>query len=531
MYNNKVDDDMHKFDEVTDNIAKDKKNSSNLKNDRSNSSKKYSKKKNKQTLKILRTVQESIPYEAIYKNGIIEVEPCKFSKSYYLEDTNFKVATEEEQKHIFLSYGDLLNSFGSNINIQITINNRNLDKKVLLENILLNEKGDNLDIYRKDYNEMLLEKLSEGRNNIKREKYITLTISAKDIDSATVEFNRLDPEISKAVKKMSGYPSEPIPMEKRLEILHDIYNLGKEGEFLKTARVNGQELKSFDFAALKDMGLTTKDVICPECLAFKKDYFEIGDLYGRTLYLHSLGTSLSTDFLSDLTDVPCNMVTSIHYLPIDPIEARKLVSKQITNIQADVIKAQKTAAKSGYSSQLISPSLIKAQADAQELYEEVNVNNQKLFLMTISISHFAKTIDELDSDTESIRTNGNKYVCPIRKLLYQQEKGFATSLPLGLNKLSINRLLTTDASSAFIPFSSQELAEKNGMYYGLNAVSKSLLLFNRKNSKNGNGVILGSPGSGKSFASKCELSNVLLNTDDEIFRSEESRVGKECRSR
>lgn len=474
-------------------------------------------KKQKNPLKIPKTVQDSIPYECIYANGIIETTPGFFSKSYYLNDGNFKVATDDEQDKMFKNYQTLLNSFGSDVNAEVTINNKNIDKDDLLNDILLKPKDDGKNDLREEYNNMLLDKLSEGRNNLKNEKYLTLTIQARDINKADAEFQRLDSEVAKNVKKIIDIPATPISMEKRLEILYDIYNLGHEGTFLSKLKMGNQTAKLFDFNKLAPMGLSTKDIIGPETLVFNKDYFECGDKYARVLYLHGLPNLLSTDFIADVTEIPCNMLTSIHYTPIDPGAARKLVSRQITNIREDVIKAQKRAAQSGYNMNMISPALQKAEADAEDLYEQVNQNNQKLFLMTMCITHFADTLEQLNSDTQNIISEGNKHVCVFRNLLYQQELGFASSLPIGVNKLTVDRLLTTEGSAIFIPFTSMELADKNGFYYGINAVSKNLLMFNRLNSKNGNGVILGAPGSGKSFASKREIVNILLNTDDQVI--------------
>lgn len=507
--------DIDKKDNVKDSGTKYHHNTTSYAIDRH--SKKGNSKNKKNTLKIPKSVQDSIPYIAVYKDGIIEVEPGVFSKSYYINDANFKVATDEEQDKMFLNYQGLLNTFGSDIGVQITINNKNIDKENLLNEILLKEKGDNLDEFRDEYNKMLLDKLEEGRNNLINEKYLTLTIKEKDIDKASSVFTRLDAEVSKNIKKITDIPSTPIPIERRLEILHDIYNLGHEGTLLAEAEYKGEKITAFNLDSLKPMGLNTKDVIAPSGMSFKNKYFMMGDKFGRALFLQKLPNRLSTDFLADIIEIPCNMVTSVHYEPIDTGSARKLVSKQITNIREDVINAQKKAAKSGYSSDLISPALQKAQMNAEELYDAVNSNNQKLFLMTLVIVHFADSLEELDNDTNAILDEANKYVCDLKCLMFQQEKGLNSAFPLGINKLSVKRLLPTDASSVFMPFTSQELADKNGMYYGLNSVSKNLLLFNRKLSKNGNGLILGAPGSGKSFASKREIINILLNTDDEVF--------------
>lgn len=467
--------------------------------------------------KIPQTVQDTIPYLRVYENGIIETDKGVYSKSYPLGDVNFQIASQEEQEEIFLSYSDLLNTFGSDVKIQVTINNRNIDQEEFAANTLLKPRKDTLNEYREEYNEMLKVKMAEGHNNMRREKYITISINAETIEDATAQFARFDGEISNALKKIIQVETHPMTIEDRLAILHDIYNISSPEPLIKKAMVEKHEVESFNFEHMISQGLTTKDIIGPASIEMKPDHIVLGETYARVLFLDNLPTFLSTNILPDLTDVSCNMLVSVIYESIPQDKAMKIIRNQIVNINSNVIDAQKKATKSGYSADLISPDLLRAQMESNRILSDMTKRNQKLFLTTIVLTHFADSLEELNKDTQSINTIASKHLCQLKKLNYQQEAGFNTCLPLATNKVFVKRMLTTEAASVFIPFAAQELTQKNGMYYGLNAVSKNMILFSRLNSKNANGVILGTPGSGKSFSAKREIINVLLNTDDEVF--------------
>ena len=464
-----------------------------------------------------KTVQQSIPYTNVYTNGIIETLPGNFTKCYLLHDVNFKTAADEEQETIFNNFGTLLNTFGSEVKAEITIFNRNIDQEKFKENTLLKMTGDKFDSYREEYNAILISKINEGRNNIIHEKYLTVSLEANGIDEAVTTFSRLDTEISANIKKINGVETLPMTTEERLSLLHDIYNQDLQGAFPQKGKVQGHNSTTFDLQWLKKQGITTKEIIAPPSMLWETQYFMLGNTYARTLYLDNLPTYLSTDLLPEISSVPCNMLLSVHYDSMPQDKAIKLIRNQTVNINSNVVDAQKKATRSGYSAELISPELLKAQREAERIMSDITSRNQKMFLVTTVVTVFAETLEELEKNTQSVQTVAQRFLCQFKPLRFQQEPGFATSLPLTYNKLYVQRLLTTETASLFIPFSAQEIAQKNGMYYGLNAVSRNLLLFNRMNSKNANGVILGTPGSGKSFSAKREMLNVFLGTDADVY--------------
>lgn len=482
--------------------------------------------KNKaKVLKIPKTVQDSIPYLAVYPDdGIIETEEGIFTKSYELQDVNYSIAKQAEQEEMFVKYGEFLNSYDPTVRIQITMNQRTINMETFEEDVLLKLKHDVLDELRIERNEMLKKKMAEGKNNLVIEKYITLSIQAQDIAQARIIFGRYDTEIVTNIKKIGGAGVRQLSAAERLEILHDIYNPDSVGLFGNNMikKSDGEYVfhpdEKFSFAIMKRMGLCTKDCIGPSGFQFKSDHGMVGDKYFRALFMRSLPSFMSDSLLAELSKTECNMITSLHYQPVESEKAIKLARAQVTNVQANAIDKQKKASKAGYSADLINPELLNAVTETKELVQDLTHRNQKLFFMTFVIVHFADTLEQLKSDSETIRSIGRRFVCDMKPLSFQMENGLTTALPLGNNQLKIKRSLTTESAAIFMPFVNQELLDRDGgMYYGNNAVSGNLILFNRRNCKNGNGFIFGVPGSGKSFSAKQEMQTVLLSSDDDVI--------------
>lgn len=478
---------------------------------------KKAKKQVKARMTIPRTVQESIPYRSIYKNGIIETEPGCFTKSYLLGDANFSIASQDEQRNLFAKYQEFLNLFAPETRFQISIINRKVDSQRIANEILLKRKSDGLDEYREEMNTILKNKLSEGKNNLECEKYLTVCQKSEDVETAAATFARLDAEISAALKKVNDRDVTPMTIEERLNLLYDMYNMDSTIPFTTRAEFEGHESKFFTLDLLTKYGITSKDFIGPASMVFKKDHCIIGEKYVRILFVESYPSFLSTDFLAAATDTQFNMITSINYESLHQDKTMKMLKNQLTSINANIVDYQKRAARGGYSGAIIPPTLLKSQEETNKLIEGITANNQKLYYTTVTFAVFADSLEELNKNTNTITSIAGKYLINVKKLNYQQEPGLTSTLPFANNKLSVQRLLTTETASLFIPFTAQELSQKNGIYYGLNAVSRNLILYNRSSSNNSNALILGTPGSGKSFAAKREILSVVLGTDDDVF--------------
>lgn len=471
----------------------------------------------KVNMKVPKTVQQTIPYTSIFENGIIELMPGFFSKSYYFGDVNFKTEDEDKQESMFIDYGTLLNKFPHNVTCQITIFNRSTDENEIRNYILLKPKKDNFFELREEMNKVLLEKMADGRNNLKKERYLTVTVQTSDYDAAMTYFNNYDIEIPEAVKNINKSGAKPLTVYERLAILYEIYNMDSIIPFDKKVAKYVDDDGNFDLKKLNKGGLTTKDVIGPEYIEVKSDYIKLGDNYARSFFLDNLPTFLGANVLTDLTDIPCNMVTSVIYRTIPQKNMIKMVRNQLTNIRGEVIKSQKNATKSGYDPNMISPELKRTSEEADTLLSDITTRNQKVFFTTVVMTVFAKSMEELDRITSQLQSKAVDFLCQIKKLSGQQIAGFNSSIPFGHLFVGIDRVLTTESASVFIPFSSQELNDAGGKYYGLNAISKNMVLYNRGDSKLPNGLVLGQSGSGKSFIVKTEIVQTLLGTDDDVI--------------
>lgn len=453
--------------------------------------------------KVSKSVQDTLPYIRAYEDGIFEVKQGRFSKTVAFQDINYQISRQEVQESIFLNYCALLNSFDSQVDFQINIMNSSINRGELERNILVKMADDEFDMYREEYNDMLKEQVRKGRNDIRKEKYITFTVDAIGKPEATSIIGRIEQEITQNLSKL-GSRATPLGLKERLQCLHNFHRGSEVG-------------LNFDLKESKRHGILTKDIIAPDSFEFKRDYMLIGDEYARAVFLSDLPAFISDRVIAELTDFSFNMALTININSIDPHRALRIINKQITGMESNKIDYQKRSIKNGYFDAFIPNELKNKLEDANSLLNDVTNNNQKLFLTNIVIVHKADSLEELNVDTEAISSVARKYLCQIRKLNYQQEDALASALPYGNNRLKIKRTLTTESTAVFMPFTSQELVDKDGMYYGLNAVSRNLIMLNRKNLKNGNGFILGTPGSGKSFSAKREMANVLLNTNDEVL--------------
>lgn len=449
-----------------------------------------------------KTVQKTLPYQMIVYDCIFRIDDSHFSKTYRFEDINYSIAKQEEQEAIFLGYCAVLNSLDTGADMQITVYNNRVNKAKFNDMVLLKRKGDGFDRYIDVYNQMLTDKMEQGQNGIIRSKFLTVTVQAADEDAARVKFSSIDVEIINAFKKL-GSDIRPMTANERVALLKDIF---------RGADIEIPELTEKDFRRKAD-----RAYCCPDYLEFKKDYFMWGDKYARTMFIKDMPASLKDCLLTDILGTNLDVMVTVNVAPVDPYKALKIVQHQLTSMQANKMQAERKAIQSGYTADVINQDLKHSLQEAEELLDDLRSKNQKMFLDNIIIMVTAANMDELNANTETIEAVVRKHICSLSTLYYQQEKGLQSVLPVGNCTLKIRRTLTTESTAVLLPFSAKEISQKNGMYYGLNALSNNMILFSRLNLKNPNGFILGSPGSGKSFAAKREMLNVFLATDDDII--------------
>lgn len=461
-------------------------------------------KANKEKFNVPKSAQDIVDVDTIYKDGIFQ-SGKRYSKLYLFRDINYAIASKEEKEGIFLDYSDLLNSLDSSAVTKITINNRKIDIKGFEEEILIPYKDDGLDIYRKEYNDMLLEKVT-GTDDIIQEKYITISIFRDNIQDARNFFARVSVELSAHFSKL-GTTCEELDAVERLKILHDFY------------RSESTENYQFDLQDFIKKGHHFKDAICPCAPAFHHKYFSLGDKYGRVLYLSNYARYISDKFVSDLCKLNKNMMYSMDIITIPTDEAVKEVEKRLLGVETNITNWQRRQNANNNFSAVIPYDMEAQRKESKEFLDDLTIRDQRMMFATISVVHLADSKEELDTDTDMLMSVARKYMCELSPLVFasRQLDGLSTVLPIGGNKLNINRTLLTESAAVFMPFRAQEIMDQKGIWYGQNAITNNLLLCNKENLLNPNAFELGVPGSGKSFITKEQIVFLALATDDDIL--------------
>ena len=462
-------------------------------------------------------MQESIPYTTVFRDGTVETLPGHYTRAYILEDISFRIAPDAEQVAVFRAYGDLLDTFPPDVSFQILIRNHSADQRASLEEIRFRLQRDGLNRYRQEMNNVLVDRLVSGKKNLRQDKYLIVSVKGSDAESAMAALSGIGREVEKAVRRISReVTARQLTAEERLRELFEIYNQDGSGVFYNGFNEKGEPVFSYD--RLGRAGLTTKDVIAPSGMEFGPRYFRLGDTWGVALYLEGVPGWLSTDFISDLSDIPAQMLISIHHTPIETSRAMRMIRDHMTAVNAQIAANQKKAIREGYTYDLIAPDLALSQKQTRDLIDDVIGNDQKLYYITFTICVFAKSKEELDENTKTIRNVANGRQCPVKRLDFQQEQGLNNSLPLCVQELYVKRLYTTQSASVFIPYTTLELHQKEGIFYGLNQASNNLIMYSRLSARNYNGLIFGESGAGKSFMAKCEMVSVLLrNAKNQVY--------------
>jgi len=471
--------------------------------------KKQIKKAKKGKQKVPHTVQDTLAYKAIFPDGICQINNRKFSKTIQFFDINYLLAQNEDKTLIFENYCDFLNYFDAAISVQLSFVNMTANTNIFLDAIKINEQDDDFNTIRKEYSDMLQSQLSKGNNGLIKTKFITFSIESDTYRKAKPRLERIEVDIINNFKVM-GVKAYVLSGKERVELLHRICNQDTK-----------EQLK-FDWDLVKKGGMSTKDIIAPTSFNFADPkQLKIGNTIGAVSHLQILAPELTDRMLADILDLNSDVMVNFHIKSIDQTQAIKMIKRKITDIDKMKIEEQKKAVRSGYDMDILPTDLVTFNTEAKNLLEELQNRNERLFLVTILIFNTATTKQNLENIVFQVGGLAQKYNCAVRRLDYQQENGFLSTLPLGENFIEINRALTTSSTAIFIPFTTQELfMEGQSLYYGLNALSNNMIMVDRKKLKNPNGLILGTPGSGKSFSAKREITNAFLITNDDIFISD-----------
>ncbi|GAA6497456.1 ATP-binding protein [Blautia parvula] len=452
------------------------------------------------------SAQRSIPYREMARDGICRVQDKYYSKTIRFYDINYQLAQNEDKNAIFENWCDFLNYFDSSIHFQLSFINHHSNMKEFESVIQIKPRYDAFDDVRMEYAQMLKNQLAKGNNGLVRTKYITFGIEAENIREAKPKLERIETDILNNFKVL-GVSAYPLDGRERLQIMYETFNPEEKVPF------------QFSFDQVLRSGMGTKDFIAPTSFLFKngKD-FMMGNTIGAVSYLQILAPELTDRMLAEFLDMDRNLIVNLHIQSLDQMKAIKLVKSKVTDINRMKIEEQKKAVRSGYDMDIIPSDLNTYGGEAKRLLEDLQSRNERMFLVTIVFLNTAKTKQELDNAVFQTAGIAQKYNCSLRRLDYMQEPGLMSSLPLGLNLIPIKRALTTTSTAIFVPFTTQELfMEGESLYYGLNALSNNMIMVDRKKLKNPNGLILGTPGSGKSFSAKREITNAFFVTQDDII--------------
>ena len=451
------------------------------------------------------TAQQTIPYLAMYPDGICKVTEKKYSKSIAYDDINYQLAQADDKTAIFENWCDFLNYFDATVSVQLSFVNRGTCSGGAEEVVAIPAQNDAFNSIRTEYADMLKHQLAKGNNGFVKSKYITFSVEADNLNAAKARLARIETDILNNFKVL-GAAARPMTGYERLEALHSVFH--PEGEPFR-----------FSWDWLTPSGLTTKDFIAPSSFRFGEGrYFRMGRKIGAVSFLEILAPELNDRMLADILDLETGIVVNLHIKSIDQTEAIKTIKRKITDLDKMKIEEQKKAVRSGYDMDIIPSDLAMFGGEAKNLLQDLQSRNERMFLLTFLVVNLADTKRKLENDIFAAAGIAQKYNCALTRLDYQQEAGLMSSVPLGENLIPIQRGLTTSSTAIFIPFITQELFQQGAaLYYGLNALSSNMILCDRKRLKNPNGLILGTPGSGKSFAAKREITNAFLITDDDII--------------
>ena len=451
------------------------------------------------------TAQQTIPYLQMYPDGICRVTDKKYSKSIAFEDINYQLAGSDDKTAIFENWCDFLNYFDASVSVQLSFINQGTQREEAEKAIDIPMQDDAFNSIRSEYAGMLKNQLSKGNNGLVKHKYITFSVEADNPAAAKSRLARIETDILNNFKVL-GVTARPLNGQERLKVLHGVFH--PDGEPF-----------SFSYDWLAPAGLTTKDFIAPSSFRFGEGrYFRMGRKIGAVSFLEILAPELNDRMLADILDLETGVIVNLHIRSIDQTEAIKTIKRKITDLDKMKIEEQKKAVRSGYDMDIIPSDLATFGSEAKNLLQDLQSRNERMFLLTFLVVNMADTKRKLENDVFAAAGIAQKYNCALTRLDYQQEAGLMSSVPLGENLVPIQRGLTTSSTAIFIPFITQELFQTGeALYYGLNALSNNMILCDRKQLKNPNGLILGTPGSGKSFAAKREMTNAFLITDDDII--------------
>ena len=443
----------------------------------------------------------------MFPDGVCRVKPGYFTKTIQFQDINYQLNQNEDKTAIFEGWCDFLNYFDSSVKFQLSFMNMAANKDTYGQSIVIPPQGDDFDNIREEYTDMLRSQLARGNNGLIKTKYLTFGIEAASVKAAKPRLDRIETDLLNNFKRL-GVAAEPLNGKQRLALMHGMFHIDEHIDF------------NFEWEWLAPSGLSVKDFIAPSSFEFRNGKeFGVGKKLGAVSFLQILAPELNDRMLADFLDMESSLIVTMHIQSVDQTKAIKTVKRKITDLQKMTIEEQKKAVRAGYDMDIIPSDLATYGNEAKKILQDLQSRNERMFLLTFLVLNTANSKQQLGNNVFQASSIAQKYNCQLTRLDFQQEEGLMSSLPLGLNQIEIQRGLTTSSVAIFVPFTTQELFQtgNEALYCGINALSNNLIMVDRKYLKNPNGLILGTPGSGKSFSAKREIANVFLVTDDDII--------------
>ena len=463
--------------------------------------------KNKPRPSVPRTAQQSIPFQRMFEDGTCRVRSGYYTRTIQFQDINYQLAQQEDKTAIFEEWCSFLNFFDSSIRFELSFMDLSTDTESFERSICIPFQRDGFDDVRAEYSQMLRQQLAKGNNGLTKTKFLTFGIQGDSMRQVKPRLEHIQNDLLNNFHRL-GVLAQPLNGAQRLKLMHDMFHMDGPSRFC------------FDWKNLAPSGLTVKDAIAPTAFAFKTSRtFQMGGIFGAVSFLSITASDLSDQLLKDLLDMDSSQIVTMHIQSVDQNKAIKTVKRTITELDRSKIEEQKKAIRAGYDMDILPSDLATYGRDAKALLKELQSQNERMFLVTFLVLNTGRTEQELENNVFQASSIAQKHNCSLCRLDYQQEQGLMSSLPLADNQIEIQRGLTTSSTAIFIPFTTQELYQsgKESLYYGLNSLSQNLIMVDRKKLKNPNGLILGTPGSGKSFSAKREITNAFLVTEDDII--------------
>ena len=453
-----------------------------------------------------RTAQQSIPFQRMFPDGICRVRDNYYTKTIQFQDINYQLAQQEDKTAIFEEWCSFLNFFDSSIHFELSFMNMSTDADSFEKSIRIPYRKDEFNPIRTEYSQMLKTQLAQGNNGLTKAKYLTFGIEADSMKQAKPRIDHVQTDLLNNFRRL-GVTAKVLNGKERLQLMHSMFHMGDNDKFM------------FEWNWLTSSGLSVKDFIAPSSFVFPGGRtFQMGELYGAMSFLAITASDLSDQLLKDFLDMESSQIVTMHIQSVDQTAAIKTVKHTITELDRSKIEEQKKAVRSGYDMDIIPSDLATYSKDAKSLLKELQSQNERMFLITFLVMNTGKTPQELENNVFQASSIAQKHNCNLKRLDFQQEQGLMSCLPLAQNLIKIQRALTTSSTAIFVPFTTQELfMAGESLYYGLNALSNNMIMVDRKKLKNPNGLILGTPGSGKSFSAKREITNAFFATQDDII--------------